>query len=73
MPWLPPVDPETNEFECILVFVPAKQEYIQAFFGALEELSQVWNWEADRDTQALIRQQWLAAEMCTRDCTDVLP
>lgn len=72
MPWLPPADPVTNERVCVLVFVPDKPEYMRAFFGALEELSQAWNWEADRETQMIIRQQWLDAEICTRDCTDVM-
>lgn len=68
MPWLPPADPDSQELDCVLVFFPDRDEYRQALFGMLEELAQVWNWEADRETQEVIRQKWLEAEHCTLEC-----
>lgn len=69
MPYLPP--PPENlepEFICALVIIPNADEYRAAFLGQFAELSDVWNWEADKATQAVIRQVWLDAELETLEC-----
>src|SRR3990172_615709 len=69
MPWLPP-PPENLEPEitCALIFFPDAEEYQRALFGQIAELTNTWNWEADRETQAIIRQVWLDAELQTLEC-----
>jgi hypothetical protein len=72
MAWLPPavVNPD-EELACMLVWYPAQIEYRRALLGAIAELSNVWNWEADRPTQADIRSAWLRAEDETLRCLEM--
>lgn len=69
MPYLPPEgDVYTEEHDCVLVFFPKMPEYRRALLGAITDLSNAWNWEADRETQAQIRSAWLLAEEKTLEC-----
>lgn len=65
MPYLLPDDPAVSELDCVLVYFPNAEEYRQALFGQIAELSDVWNWEGSREDQALARAAWLAAELET--------
>lgn len=72
MPYLPPPPEDLDpELACALVFYPDSEEYRRALFGQIKELTDVWNWEADRDTQAAIRAAWLAAELETIECANM--
>lgn len=42
-----PDELEPTDYICIPVLVPAQYEYVQAFYGALSELTRWYNWERD--------------------------
>ncbi|GAG82343.1 unnamed protein product, partial [marine sediment metagenome] len=42
---LPDGEAFTDEYECCMVFVPAKDEYRRAFFGALDYFGTWLAWE----------------------------
>lgn len=65
MPYLLPDEPAVSELDCVLVYFPNAEEYRQALFGQLAELTDVWNWEGTREQQALARAAWLTAELET--------
>lgn len=72
MPYLPPPPEDLEpEIDCVLVFIPNNDEYRRAFYGQIADLCDVWNWEADRTTQATIRQVWLDAYLQTLDCANM--
>lgn len=69
---LPPGDVSTEDTECLIVFVPARDEYRRALFGSLDYLATWLAWERDddkrgKDAAAL----WKAANDATRDCYDM--
>lgn len=71
MPYLPPDGDLDPDLTCTLIFYPDRDEYRRALFGQLAELTNVWNWEASREDQAIIRRAWLAAELESVRCSDM--
>lgn len=71
MPYIPPSGTLDPEITCALVFFPNAEEYQRALFGQLAQLTDVWTWETDRESQAIIRQVWLDAEKQTLECFDM--
>lgn len=76
---LPPGEAYTNEYECCLVVIPAKDEYRRAFFGALDYLSTWIAWERDTEKRGVdAALSWLEANEITREfwemgfCGDML-
>lgn len=69
---LPAGDAYTEEMQCCFVFVPAKDEYRRAFFGALDYFGTWLAWERDDDHRGIdAARAWKEANDKTRECWEM--
>lgn len=62
----------TDEYECCLVAIPAKDEYRRAFFGALDYFGTWRAWERDTEKRGKdAALAWVNATEITRECWEM--
>lgn len=69
---LPDGEAYTDDCECFIVFVPAKEEYRRAFFGALDFFGNWLAWERDADKRGKdAARAWKDANEQTLECKEM--
>ena len=69
---LPEGDAYTDEFECCFIYVPAKDEYRRALFGALDYFATWLAWERDAAKRGKdAARAWKEANELTRECWEM--
>lgn len=67
--YLLPDEPETEDFECCIVFYPARDEYRHALMGSLDYLGTWIAWEKEPEHKGVIAARlWKIANELTREC-----